>query len=691
MPYSPIIKVYYSRGGIVSSAAEDPTNSYGPALTDPDTCCTLTTNDGCNINTVTKFGLTDDRRLLPAPMISITPEIYYANDTPIGYTYNINIDGYATSVDLNEGIIPTGVADSFSKTLTAIQKVKNIFSFNNGILTVLESSKDPTTPDKVIMRASGCIIRGLNFEANENNHWINYSKYQVALEANETSFVSCSGTGQTFGCKSGVPGSLPSGIINSDSPSLIDMSTYKVKSFNDSWNFALNDNIYNIYTLSGIDTTDKFNLNNNYFDIQYTVSAQGKHYTNFKTDSEAYLTPAWEHAKNFCQDRLYKVINRLNQDLLTIDNTNEVQELFAARSGDLLGLLYSPSGTADSFNNDIEATSGSSFGIYNELVTCEVSEGEGTFSASYKAILKKKNTDPNDKIKSDCLTTINSSRQVTDDGQNREVAITVNGSVQGLVEGGIIRTSGVLNLPVSGKLFVNTINPSFPYGKYEAALIGYNSIASRSGLNDSLAKALSITYSGLNVDSSCDNLTPQSVPLAASHSVSHDYPNGLINFTTTYNSKKACQGNNIGNRLINYSITIDDPIPRIAEFVIPGRKNGPIIQRIGTDTPRFITVNLEGYDHNAGCVDPKNIISDICSNGINLPENSGFPLKMIFDDTTKQGMKMLENKYSYNRKDGSYSLMRKYLSYNYNTILNSMGSNNPGRFNPTNYEKTGDC
>jgi hypothetical protein len=52
---------------------------------------------------------------------------------------------------------------------------------------------------------------------------------------------------------------------------------------------------------------------------------------------------------------------------------------------------------------------------------------------------------------------------------------------------------------------------------------------------------------------------------------------------------------------------------------------------------------------------------------------------------------MLENKYSYNRKDGSYSLMRKYLSYNYNTILNSMGSNNPGRFNPTNYEKTGDC
>ena len=28
-------------------------------------------------------------RLVPAPQISISPEIYYANDTVIGYTYNI--------------------------------------------------------------------------------------------------------------------------------------------------------------------------------------------------------------------------------------------------------------------------------------------------------------------------------------------------------------------------------------------------------------------------------------------------------------------------------------------------------------------------------------------------------------------------------------------------------------------------
>jgi hypothetical protein len=692
MSYSPTIKVYYSRGSVQSTAAEDPTNSFGPSLADPNTCCDITTESGCGINTITKFGLTDNYRLLPAPIISIRPEIYYANDTPIGYTYIIDLDGYATSIDLNKNIIPTGIADSFEKTLGAIQKVKNIFSFNNGILTILETTNNANEFDKVIMRASGCIIRALNIEANNNNHWVNYAKYKITLEANETSFVSCSGTGQIFGCENGTPKPLPSGIINSDSPSLIDMVKYKVKSFNDSWNFALNNNIYNIYNLTDDDSGNIFNLNNNYFDIEYTVTANGKHYTNFKSDSEIYVMPAWEQAKNFCQDRLYKVVNRLTENLLTINDTNEAQELFAARSGNALdGILYSPTGISDSFNSSVPSgMSGSGisvFGIYNESVSCNTSESDGSFSATYKAIVKKKNVLDNDKIKSDTITNITTSRQVSDDGKNREVSVTVNGSVQGLVEGGIIRSSGVLYLPGSGEIFKT--NPSYPSGRYEAALIGYNSIASKSGLIDGLAKALSITYSGLNVDSECDELQSEDalgkVPPAISHSVSHDYFNGTINFTTNYNSKNGCKGD---SRLTSFIITIDDPIPRIAEFVIPGRKSGPIIQRIGTDTPRYITYNIEGYEHGTGCGDPKSIIESICSNGINLPKNSGFPLKMIFDDTMKKGMKLIDNKYSYNRTDGSFSVVRKYLSYNYNTGLNAMGVNNPGRFNTTDYETT---
>lgn len=387
MPYSPVIKVYYSRGSIQSSASEDPTNSFGPGLTDPSTCCSITTADGCNINTVTKFGLTNDHRLLPAPMISIQPEIYYANETPIGYTYNITLDGYATSVDLNQGIIPTGVNDSFNKTLGSIQKVKNIFSFNNGILTVLEASHDPVVKDKIILRASGCIIRNLNFEENENN-WVNYSKYKVNLEANEINFVSCSGTGETFGCKDGQPPALPSGIINADSPNLLDMKKYKIKSFRDGWTINLTNNIYNSYIISGVN--NQYHFNNDYIDIEYTVTANGKHYTNFKSDNEIYVTPAWEQAKNFCQNRVYKVVDRLIQDLLVVNNINEAQELFGSRSGNYDSIFYSPTGVVDSFNNNISATSGNSFGVYNEKITCETSESDGSFTATYKAIVKKK-------------------------------------------------------------------------------------------------------------------------------------------------------------------------------------------------------------------------------------------------------------------------------------------------------------
>jgi hypothetical protein len=677
MAYSPAVKVFYSRGSISSTAADNPTNTSGPPLVNPSDCTPIVTTGGGSLYNQTQFGLTDSYRLLPAPMISIQPEIYYANDTPIGYTYIINLEGYATSVDLNEGIIPTGIADAFEKTLAAVQKVKNIFSFNNGVLTILEATNDPDAYDRVIMRASGCIIRDLNFEENENN-WINYAKYRVSLEANEIGFVSCSGTGQTFGCYNNILQSLPTGIIDSDSPALVDMQKYKIRSFNDGWTFSINESAYHNYKLESDDSSEIYELNNNFLDIQYTISAEGKHYTNFKSDTEIYLNPSWEQAKNFCQDRLYKVVNRLNEDLLNIDDINQAQSLFAVRSGDQSAIFYKP--------NELDNLDNSTFGIYNENIVCETSEAAGTFSATYRAILKKKNTDPNDKIKSNCFTTISTSKQIQDDGKNRDISITVNGSIQGLVEGGIIKSSGVLSLPPSGKLFIN--NTTFPTsGKYEAALVQYNDIAGASGIRPSLAQALSITYaSGFNMLTPCAPLLPGDVPTAASHMVTHDYINGGISFTTNYNSKKSCQ---YRSKFVNYTITVDDPVPRIAEYVIPGRRSGPIIQRVGVDTPRYITVSAEGYDHNSGCVDPKHVIEDICENGLVFPANSGFPLKMIFDDLSKIGMKLLENRYSYNRTDGSYSLVRKYLSYQYNQTPNAMGANNPGRFNPNDHEATG--
>ena len=89
MSYNPLVKVYYLKGA----------ESEGPA-----------------------------NRLVPAPKISIDPEMYYANDTIIGYTYNVSLNGYATSLDLTS---PPSGTPGFGDVLESIQKVKNIF--NGGI------------------------------------------------------------------------------------------------------------------------------------------------------------------------------------------------------------------------------------------------------------------------------------------------------------------------------------------------------------------------------------------------------------------------------------------------------------------------------------------------------------------------------------------------------------------------------
>ena len=39
-----------------------------------------------------------DHRLAPAPTIVISPEIYYANDNVVGYTYNVTLNGYANAL-----------------------------------------------------------------------------------------------------------------------------------------------------------------------------------------------------------------------------------------------------------------------------------------------------------------------------------------------------------------------------------------------------------------------------------------------------------------------------------------------------------------------------------------------------------------------------------------------------------------
>lgn len=615
------IKVYYVKGSL-------PGIQYATTETGDK----LITEDSSNLLLDSSYSLNSGNSITPAPLINITPEIYYANDTPIGYTYNISLDGYASAVNYDlSSPLPTGVSDSFNKTLQAVQNIKNLFSFNNGIFAVVGNNNN------VLLSASGCIVRNLSFDNNENN-WVNYAKYSVDLEANEIQFNSCSGTGQTFGCNSL---NIPSGLDNADSPLLLDMTKYKVRSFNDSWSFtASSDNIYQDYSFDPY-----INLNNQYIEVQYTISANGKNYTRYKSADEVFLIPAWENAKNFCQDRLYTVVRRLINNVLKTPDENSLNNLFA-NPNNTSGIFYDVSNSSTSIGD-------SYYGVYNENISCEISESDGSFTATYKSIIKKKNI-ANDLINSDTLHKIQLSRSVDDDGKNRDVKISVNGEIIGLIEGGLVKSSGLLNFPNNGTILV-----AYPLAsqnsKYQAALDAYNKVADDNGLKSVLASGLDITFDSLNIANSC---SLGNNPQAASHSVTHNYNKGSISYQTEYNTKKACQTK---SKFTNVTVKIDDPIPRIAEFVVPGKSNGPIIQRIGTDTPRYISVNIEGYDKTYACdySTPLSLVSDICSYGVQLPNVSGIPALLPEDGVT--GLGLVENSFNYNRTDGSFSINRKYI------------------------------
>jgi hypothetical protein len=549
----------------------------------------------------------ENNRLVPAPVISISPEYYYANDINIGYTYNITLNGYATSLDLRSY---SGEQLGFQNTVESIQTIKNIFNNNGGTLLAVDDN------NSLLFNASGINVKSLNFEQSDNN-WVNYSRYSIELEANEIQLSDCTGVYPPVLCSG-----IAEGIV--DSPYLIDMKKYKVKSFSDDWTFSLDDNIYNSYNF------DEANFNNEHFNITYAINATGKHY--FVNNK---LIPAWEQAKNFCQYRLYAEVSKLiDQAIIRSPSddgcvtTNTLQNVFGSGNNYLL-----------------DGLSDSDYKIFNEKVSCNTSEAEGSFSLTYTAILKRTSgdstyTDPN------TIHTFSTTRNVQDDGKTKVISVSVDGNIQGLIEGGLIKGSGILSLPNNGQILL--ISPlSSGIDKYGYALSTYNKIAANNTLNANFAQMLGITYSSLNVSGGC--IDASGSPPQSSHSATHNYTEGTITYNTSYNSNRAC-GNNVS--YTNASITFQDKIPSIQEFNIPGRSGGPIIQKIGVDQPKKITINIDGATLNNNCCpDIESLLTSACGSS---PIFSGIPSALI------DNMILTENRYN-TSSDGSYSITRAYI------------------------------
>lgn len=547
----------------------------------------------------------ENNRIVPAPQLSLTPEYYYANDIAIGYTYNVNLNGYATPIDLRE---ETPQISSVSGVIENVQYIKNLFNGNGGTLLLLDPS------NQTIARFIGGTVRSLNF-AESDNSLVNFAPYTCSIEFNEIELGDCEGI-INVDCST-----LPSGINSTESPELIDMKLYKVKSFNDSWTFELSDQIYSSYNFS----EESGQFHNEYLTATYTINCTGKHY--FVDDK---LLPAWEQAKNFVQKRLRDKVSALPNQILTRKSSED--------------LCVAEQSLSDVFGsgNDylLDELNTSDFGIYNEKISCETSEAEGSFTATYSCIIKRKITD--DIVDPDVLHTISVVKTINNDNKTGKVTtISVDGSIQGLLPAGFIDTDSNFELPTNGQ-FIITSTPTT--SKYDNAWSAYQKVGTSSQLLDDYKRLLGITFEALGAEGEC---LSDELPQHTSHSLTHNYKEGIVTYKTEFDTTQACL---INKSYRNIVVTIQDKIPITVEHIVPGRADGPIIQRIDVDRPKKISIAIDGVlDLEDCCYSMSGLVNCEADNTIaDIP---------AFDTT---GLKLTEDKFT-KGQDGSYSINRTYI------------------------------
>jgi len=580
------------------------------------------------------FGETysDSNRIVPAPIININPEIYYANDSVIGYTYNVTLKGYANALRLNER--PDDASSyGLGEVISHMDHIRKIFSANGGKLYV----KDSKNLNNDILVAKGATIKSISFEPSDNL-WINYAPYTIEIEFNEIDLIGCLSEANdivycnnTFfhipqsGSQVTSSGTLPSSY-------LVDMKKYKIKEFSDKWSFNLDNEIY----------TELPSIVNHNFSVSYTVNATGK---NFYMDDK--LIPSWEMAKLFCQNKLVTQISGLFDKTLSVIYPDNYETHKAIDAPDKIFNNINPDLSVHSGLVNLETT----YKIYNETMTCNTSESDGSFDLTYNAIFKKY-----DPLKSDeensALHNFTKTISHTDDDQ-QQVTISVQGNVQGLIEGGLISdlNKDDFELPANGTFIGKKTTNKTKYDHANLSFLSYVKHNTEDDIKTELKTLLNITNSGLLLT---DNGIPRlGQPKPTSFVIDHDYHGGSIGYTATYDSVNS---NAFDLGYTNVSITRTFPTDIIQEFIIPGRATGPIIQKLNMRNPGKVSIKVDGMS-------PKNIANNANISPCNsIPDYSDILgiENIIAIDSHPDYIKTLEE-YTKNNIDGSFSISLEYL------------------------------
>lgn len=554
-------------------------------------------------------------RISPAPTITISPEVYYANDSIVGYTYNVTLKGYANA--LRKDLEPNSTNFGADKTIDHMGYIRTIFNTNGGNLYIKDGNND-------IIVAKGATIKNISYETS-NNKWVNYSPFTIEIEFNEIDFIGCSNNSEIL-CNSSLFHTPNQNANTIASDNLVDMKKYKIKSFSDKWSFTIDNQIYE---------------SNSVFKVNYTLSATGK---NYYIDDQ--LVPAWQQAKLFVQDRLYNQVFSLLNGVLQISSNNSdgcTPDKTPSTLHSIDNTSPRSSGLLSGFNTfrDTSAT----YDIYNEQITCDTSESDGSFSVTYNSTIKQYNPALTP-VENAALHTYTHNLTVSD-GPPQSVNINAQGNIQGLIRGGFIYYNNDYQLPNSGS-FITAIDANET--KYSNALAFYRAkIGSDTDLYDSTKEILNIKKSQLLIKGA------DGYPIPSSFSLDHNYNDGTIAYNAAYD-KNIAQSFDRG--YTNISIVRNDPVEIIQEFVIPGRLNGPIIQKLNMRTARTISITISGASaSNRSCAKLSDI--DVCNSlpQFNIPD---------FGTLVEENEAWIKTKedYSSNKIDGSFSISLEYTCKN---------------------------
>jgi hypothetical protein len=556
----------------------------------------------------------DSYRLSPSPTISISTEINYANDIIIGYSYIVNIQGYATNYQKHVDVDGDENIRDIRKVLSTIELVRETLSSNGNNLAIYDDE------DSVILVAKGGTLRSLSFSPSSNN-WIYYSEYSAELIFNELELL-----GEEIACANSY---IEDGSISSN---LVDIKKYKIKEFTDNWSFSVDDSNLN-YVINS-DASTALNMDNSSIGVQYTVSATGK---NYFIDGE--LSPAWIQAKNFVQDRLYDQVSNLTNVLKLSGATCE--------ASDSLSQIHS-------YGSGLAAEVYKTYKTFNETISCSASETDGTFNVTYSAILK--NNKAGGFTSASTIHKVTKDISTSSDGLKDNVTISINGTIEGLCNGGISQSSGNFVLQPAGTLLVSA-NTANKFNNAEA-LLGSILVDSVDDLSSSFKTALNINLEELGIGSG--QFSTCSVPsgdllLPASFNLTKNYMEGNISYSAEYTTDRACSTNSTGRRVVKTNITINEPVPIIAEFPVPG--GSYIIQDIATTTAKTISFTAEGVVERDCCSTGQDTLNEYIS------EFCGRTMEDFFSFITfpdEENFTVTDKNYTYNIIEGTFNINLSY-------------------------------